>query len=146
MRSITSSLTVVLVSFSFLAFNACDGATDEPVVGNDELALVVAAEPTVEPMCRAAAHEGAEALANVLGGAAACEVDSDCTITVTDTRCTGEVVVAVGVDAEESFLLLADKVDARHCAEVPASCSPEAASDAVALQAVCVANVCQIAE
>jgi len=53
--------------------------------------------------------------------------------------------VAVAVDGEDTFLLLADKVDARHCADVPSSCTP-AAEDASAASAVCVASRCQLAE
>ncbi|MCC6620220.1 MAG: hypothetical protein IT385_03145 [Deltaproteobacteria bacterium] len=148
MRSLSLNALVV-IALATVATAACDSAVEAPVTGQDELALVAPPEPepVAVPMCRAAATTAYEAIEKVLAPAAACEVDADCTVTVTDTRCTGELVVAVGVEAEESFLLLADKVDARHCAEVPSTCGATVeAADAPAVSAVCVQSRCQIAE
>jgi len=144
----TSLTTLVLVAFASIAAAACDNAIEASAPGHDELALVAAPEPaSVEiPMCRASATTARDAIEKVLAPAAACEVDADCTITVTDTRCTGELVLAVNADQEETFLLLADKLDARHCAEAPAACGVSEVDASASATAVCVQSRCVVAD
>ena len=132
------SLAVVSVVLAALAI-ACDASSEQP-----EGAPIVSVEPMDLSECRAASVDGHAALASLSNGASACEVDSDCTIAVADTRCTGEVAVAVSVGDEERFLLLTDKLDARLCADLRADCGSPSESEPESLNAVCDAGRCTI--
>jgi hypothetical protein len=148
MRSFITTMALVLATPSFFA---CDdgeattpGVTAAPAreAGSD---VCDGSDPMALASCHAAYNDAMDRIEGARAEAAVCEVDSDCTITVTETRCTGEFVSAVNATAEAGFLGFVDRVDARLCAGV-AACDGSGDEDPEALSARCVASRCAIAE
>lgn len=148
MRSLVSILAAALTTSALFA---CDTTVEAPntTQGASSVVSPSPAPSQLDPMllatCHAAYREAAELIEDKRVASAICLQDSDCTIAVAETACTGEIPAAVNVDAEYAFLGFAARVDARQCATVPAECTPTPSDDAAPLEVLCVANRCTIA-
>lgn len=142
------SFIALSLSFGFSAA-ACDGASggEGPTAVEGPVATMateVAAAPEQMAACHAAYRDAANALEAARVPAAACVEDADCTVVVAETRCTGEIGLAVNAAAEGGYLGLVERVDARTCATVDAACAPAAEDEPGAAAVACVVGRCEI--
>lgn len=143
---------VSLFSFAFalaLPLVACDSTTtDGPdtAVSGEQMADELTVEPGLISECHAAFHDASASLEAARLDAAACTSDSDCTVAVADTRCTGEVDQAVSVTGEAGFLGFVDRLDTRLCADVAPSCAAAPADEPAEREVACVAQRCTLVE
>lgn len=142
MRRFVSFIALSL-SFGFSAA-ACDGTVGGGPTEVEAMATEVAAAPERMAACHAAYRDAAEALEAARAPAAACVEDADCTVVVAETRCTGELGLAVNAGDEEAFLGLVDRVDARTCATVDAACASAGEDDPGVATVACVAGRCEL--
>ncbi len=142
-----------LIIYSVIAFAsataliACDSGSDAATV--DVVAASVATgdmDPMLVASCHAAFRDASERVASAEGDASSCVEDSDCTVAIADTGCTGEIASAVSVDGEEAFLQFVDRIDAHVCGALPAECAPAAIADPADVAVACVASRCTIVE
>lgn len=146
-----SLVTIFAAALTTSALVACDTTLDAPTTTQGASSVVSPSpeasqvDPLVLATCHAAYREASELLEERRIASAICLQDSDCTIAVAETACTGELPAAINVDAEYAFLGFAARVDARQCATVPAECTPTPADDAAPLEVSCIANRCTIA-
>ena len=147
MRSLITLLAATLTSS---ALTACDQGLDAPTTtqGANSVAAPSYDTASLDPMllatCHAAYRDAVKRIEDKRIESAICLEDSDCTIAVAETACTGELASAIHLDAEYAFLGVAARVDARHCARLPAECTPAPAEDAEPLAVACLSNRCTI--
>lgn len=147
MRSLLSLLAATLTASALIG---CDTSLELPTTteGASSVANPGAVPSSVDPLelaiCHAARREASQLIEERRSESAACVQDSDCTIAVAETACTGEIPAAINFDAEYAFLGFVARVDSRRCATVPVECAPVAAEDVVPLEVACGANRCAI--
>jgi hypothetical protein len=144
-----SLIPIALACTAFVL--ACDTGESAPDVARAAASVsdgpaLEATDPMLVASCHAGYREAFERIEAAREEAASCSVDSDCTLVVSETRCTGELVGAVSAAREASFLDFVSRVDARLCADAPASCSPSGEADPEPLEVACVEHRCALVD
>lgn len=145
------SIIIALASVSGLTIAACDTGADsdasETTLGANTVAKGDAAtdlDPMLMATCHAADRDAIRHIEAALVDATVCKTSAECTVTVTETRCTGELAAAVASSREASFLSFVDRVDARVCSDVPDACAPPADPNPASVHVACIDHRCVI--
>lgn len=143
----------IFIALASTTFIACDGAVDTATETDVKpFAALVASEPAElaegadVAECHAAYNRAADRIEDAIDDAASCRDSNDCTVTVTETRCTGEIVAAVSVLGEIGFLDYVARVDLNVCNDTPKSCAAAYDPDPKDVTVACIAHRCELVD
>lgn len=140
-----SFITKLAVAFALVTPTvACDmgSETSETKTDIDAATLTNTMDVETQMACNESYRAASSRIEEERVEGAFCKVDSDCTVTVVETGCTGEMAIAIGAEAEASFMAYVDRLDASMCNNVPTACTGIADEDPAAVGVACVQNRC----
>lgn len=145
----------IFIALASTTFIACDGAVDTTTEADAQplahSALIAPdkgelADGADVAECHAAYNRATERITHAIDDAATCRDANDCTVTVVDTRCTGEVVAAVSVLGELDFMDFVERIDRNLCSDTPERCAAAYDPDPKDVTVACVAHRCELVD